>query len=201
LAGGDIAWFLKHPTQLAQMKSMKNIHHIAISRCLEKDLKVMGVPYKFLPINVHSNSDIKPEPLGNFIYFYRDKDPQFNPELVDQLEKRLPYIRFIRSKSVTDYTREQVLDIYKDCFLGLRFTKHDGLPNTVCEMGLMGRRVIHNGDTPNCIWYDESNIDSIVKLIQEEYENRHNVDYIHVAEAVRSYLDIGTKFLDTEFYD
>lgn len=201
-AGGDLIWFLTHPIQARRIASMKNIHHIAISRCLERDLKTLGVPYTFLPISVYKNNDIKPEPLGDSIYVYRFKDSKYGLECNQRLEKLLPDIYFIKSESVFSYPRSALFELYRKCFLGLRMTNHDGLSNTVCEMGLMGRKVLHNGDTPNCIHYGNPNdISGIAQVIRNEYNNRHNIDPGKIAQEVYNYLDVGEQFLNTEFYD
>jgi hypothetical protein len=69
-------------------------------------------------------------------------------------------------------------------------------------MGMMGRMVIHNGGSPNCIHYD--NIDEIIKAIEFEYRYSHdlNIDKtVKVSEAVSEYLNIGEDFLNIEYYD
>ena len=95
------------------------------------------------------------------------------------------------------------MELYKKCFIGLRFTSHDGLSNTVCEMGAMGRKMINNGDTPNCIPYDLNNIDKIVDDINQEYE-RSRGDLFRasvISNQVNEFLNIGDDFLNTEFYE
>jgi hypothetical protein len=199
-AGGDLIWFLAHPKEQARMVAMKNIHHIAVSRCLEKDLQTMGVPYKFCPISVFKNADIKPEPLGDCIYVYKAGSLQYGCDIIRRLQTVLPFC-FIKSESAFDFTREQLLEVYKQCFIGLRITQHDGIANTACEMGLMGRRMIHNGDLPNCIPYDRNNFQAIVKAIQDEFDNRLTADYNKVAQDVFNYLDVGEDWLNTEYYE
>ena len=60
----------------------------------------------------------------------------------------------------------QLVDVYKKCFIGLRLTKHDGLSNTVVELGLSGRRCVWNGGSPNAVRW--STVDSVVEAIKAE---------------------------------
>jgi hypothetical protein len=204
-AGGDLIWFLQHTAQRNKLLQTSNLYHIAISRCLEKDLQTIGVPYKFLPITPFKNDDIKPEPLGDSIYIYKPDLTPYNPVLVQKIKQSLPELNFIEIKGQENFARFEVLGLYKKCFLGLRFTNHDGVANTVCEMGLMGRRVIHNGDLPNSISYDPNNVGDIVAKIRAEYNNisliNHNELYKDVAQDVFNYLNIGEDWLNTEYYD
>lgn len=203
-AGGDLLWFLQHTAQRNKLIQMPNLRHIAISRCLEKDLQTIGVPYKFLPVTAFKNDDIKPEPLGDFIYIYKPDVACYNPILIQKVKQLLPEMNFIEAKAQDGFRRFEVLEMYKKCFLGLRFTAHDGVANTVCEMGLMGRRMIHNGDLPNSIPYDKDNVQEIVSTIQAEFDYRKMrndlEDYKQVAQGVFEYLDIGEDFLNTEYY-
>ena len=79
--------------------------------------------------------------------------------------------------------------------MGLRPIEHDGLSNTVSELGLMGRRVIWNGDTPNAINYTSK--EEIVELVKQEYENRHSLDYQKLGDEMLDYLDVED-FLDID---
>ena len=87
--------------------------------------------------------------------------------------------------------------MYRRCFIGMRLTEHDGLAHTVTELGLMGRRCVWNGGSPNAIPY--KNVDDVVVAIEAERECLPDPEM--VAEEMRAYLDIGTDWLDTEWYD
>jgi len=187
----------------ADLLRESQVRHIAISPWIADDLAAMGLEYKMLPITPHDNSNIKPEPLGDSIYMYQPQNKNYNGGIYEELKKRLPY-NFIEH-SFGDMERAQMLEEYKKCFIGLRFTEHDGLSNTVCELGMMGRRVINNGTVPNCISYDKNDLDDIVAKIHEEYLSKDNdllslLDIRAVSNDVAAYLNIGEDFLDTEFY-
>jgi len=179
-----------------------NVKHIAASWWIAEDLDKVGLPYYRLPILFHDNSDIKPLPLGDSIYTYNIHWPTYDGYGMYPKIKEVTDYKFIEARCKPgegkDFTfnREELLKVYESCFLGLRLTGHDGLSETVCELGLMGRRVIHNGDTPNCIHYTD--LASVIDAIGNEYRNP--CDPEEVSKAMREYLDINNDWLNTEFY-
>jgi len=189
-AGSD-ASNLKHMSGI--FNRFPNIKHIAISKWIAADLGMQALPYHRIPITPHDFSDIKPEPLGDSIYMYKPDSRIYNGGIYEEVKKRLPEYNFIEV-NWGDHTRNEMMDIYKKCFIGLRFTEHDGLSNTVCEMGMMGRMVINNGEVPNCIPYND--IDRIITSITDRYTFTPE----YVSNEVKEYLNIGDLFLNTEFY-
>lgn len=66
-------------------------------------------------------------------------------------------------------TSNDVKNIYKKCFVGLRLTTVDGLGATNIELGLMGIKSITNNISPNCLsWTTE---EDIIKHIENEAKN------------------------------
>ncbi len=184
---------------IQMLKHRENIKHIAISKWIADDLDKLGIKYYRLPILPHNNSDIHPCPLGSSVYMYQPDNPLYNGGIYEKVKKNLPY-NFIEA-TVHTYSREQLMEVYKDCFIGLRFTDHDGLSNTVCELGLMGRRVINNGDIPNCLPYET--VEDVIRLVKREYEYSILLPKIMpevISERVKCYLNITEDFLDTGFY-
>lgn len=165
--------------------------HIANSEFTSESLRRAGIPHSVLPITPTINIK-NPQPRGDAIYFYTSKVPgnTYGDAYVEDLKGIIPQkIIIAHSQS---HTGDELKDIYKSCFIGLRLTKHDGLPNTVCEMGLMGRRCIYNGILPNAIPY--RSLDDIVRAIHAEYENRFE-DNSGIADAMHDFLDIGDSWL------
>jgi hypothetical protein len=196
--GGDIRWALANPEFLDKIKNCTNIKHIAISNFIENDLNKVGIPYTSVPVLPYANKDIIPVPLGDSVYIYKPKS--YGAAFNVQVKKACPNLSFIEC-GFHSYSRLELLDVYKQCFIGLRFIDHDGLSNTVCELGLMGRKVIWNGNTPNSIAYDKRDISTAIESIKEEYDKRSTIDYLQVSQSIKSYLDIGDTFLKTESYD
>jgi hypothetical protein len=177
-----------------KIKSLKNVKHIAISSFVKNSLLKHGIESVLIPVTPKKGEKCT-LPRGENIYFYmgggEDRHRKFyGGDIVDMLKVLLPYkIIEVTNKS---YNEEDLKKIYESCFIGLRLTKHDGCSNTVCELGLMGRKCLHNGDIPNSIKY--SNINDIINNIHLEYKNRH-LDYSHITDEVYNYLNIGEDWL------
>jgi len=177
--GGDIRYLKKHP-ELVELVRGENIIHIAISNFIEKDLKEFGLDYICAPI-LPFKTEFSPVPLGDSIYIYKSQHSLYGRELNNKIKERLPDIHFIESEFGV-HSREEMQYIYGRCFTGLRLTSHDGLSNTVCEMGLMGRKVIWNGNTPNALaWTDEDSIIQAIELARKAKPHK-------VADDMRHYL-------------
>lgn len=183
---------------IQMLKNRSNIKHIAISKWIAEDLDQLGIKYYRLPILPHDNKDILIQPPGESIYMYQPESIIYNGGIYKEVKSNLPY-NFIET-TVHSYSREELMDVYSNCFIGMRFTQHDGLSNTVCEMGLMGRRMINNGDAPNCIPYTD--INDIITSVNQEYIKSRDLNHIrHISETMRDYLEIKDDFLSTQFYD
>jgi hypothetical protein len=194
-AGSDILWFKRQKDLVSLVKDADHIRHIAISNYIVRDLEEISIPYKVFPVLPYKNDDIKPEPLGDAIYIYKSDSVFYGKAIYDRLKVLMPDMSFIEC-GFGGRTRKEVIDNYKMSFLGLRFTPHDGLSNTACEMGLMGRRIIWNGNTPNAIPFDRENIDKIISDIRNEYENRKEADYVGISQKMSSYLKMDDDFLN-----
>lgn len=64
------------------------------------------------------------------------------------------------------------------------------------ELGLMGIKSIHNGDSPSCLNY--VTFDDICKHIDNEIKTIGSQD-IELANSVRQYLTLDPKFFKTSF--
>jgi hypothetical protein len=148
--------------------------HYAISHWIKQSLDNYGIESELFPI--HATIDnLECCPRGDSIYFYSS----------DNLESSLYYygemyiceiahitgLNVIRATAST-YTRDELIEVYKKCFINLRLTTYDGCPNTNLEMGLMGRRSVFNGDLPHSIKWD--NLYRMCDDITREYETRQN---------------------------
>jgi len=198
-AGTDILQVTKNQHMIDHLKARKNTFHIAISRYIAVDLDNIGLPYRRLPITPFV-PDLGPVPIGNKIYAYLP--PQFpaiyGKHIVDRLQVKMPYLKFI----ISDFNKMErnilIRKIYPQCFLGLRLTKHDGLSNTVMELGLMGRKVIWNGGTPHTIsWNNEK---ELVRVIKDAYKKRKTWDVNNISKDVKAYLTMDDSWLHTEYY-
>jgi hypothetical protein len=158
--------------------------HIAISENVQRRLAKQGIKADYIPV---TPTEIKadPQPRGECVYFYGEGE-NYGESLFNEIKKRIKY-RVIHCKN-RQHKQEKMRDIYRKCFMGLRLTPRDGMPNTVIEMGLMGRRCLWNcGYLPNAIKYPAGNVDEIIRLIDQEYINRTEAPE-PIAEAVADYL-------------
>ena len=172
-------------------------HHIAIGEFISNDLKVHGIKHELIPINP-SSVDIKPCKQGDSVYMYSsERNPKFYGEnLVPFIKAKTGLNVIVAYKD--SYTYEELMDVYKDCFIGLRLTKHDGLPNTVIELGLMGRKCIYNGNLPNSIPWN--NIDDICENLMKEFENRKTANIKAIHSDMKNYLDVSNDWLNINYH-
>jgi len=170
---------------------LKNVTHIAGSKFVSDDLNKKNIAHSFIPVTTAS-FDLPVCPRGDYIYFYHSKEsPNFYGfQFINEIKKRTGLKIIIATHNT--YSHDELIDIYENCFVGLRMTLHDGVPTTGCELGLMGRRIIHNGNQPNCLNYKD--INDVVRLINEEYEHR-NEDNSDIANEMRKFLDVGDYWL------
>lgn len=161
--------------------------HIAISEALSKDLTTAGIPHKLIPISA-CTLDYENCKRGESIYFYG------NHEIYGI--KYLPEIRklgFDVIQTTGSYSQSQIKELYRKSFVGVRLTQHDGLPNTVLELAMMGRRSIYNGEIPHSVKW--TSIDDVCESIISEYERRHE-DNAHISKDVKEYINIGNDWLE-----
>jgi hypothetical protein len=169
---------------------LKKIVNISMSSFVKDSLNFCGIESEIIPITP-TKGIINITPKGDNIYWYYSNDNRrdfYGGKIVDDLKKLTNY-NILEVKGGT-YNEDELSKIYEKCFIGLRLTKHDGLPNTVIEMGLMGRSCLHNGDTPNSIKYNENDIYEIINKIDYEYNNI-NINNLHIAENVYKYISKG----------
>lgn len=196
--GSDI---VKMQSRLFLIARRKNIYHIAISSYIIEDLKRYKIKYKFIPVVGVKMDFFKPAPLGDEIYTYVPNThskyyKRYGMKLVQKIQKKCKYK--INIVIPGQYSKEELVKVYKRCFCSLRLTKHDGLPSQVIEMGLMGRRSLYNGNIPGTIkWVN--NVDKIIEKIEIEAKKIGTIDHQY-ANQISDFIDIGDKWLDTEFW-
>jgi len=183
---------------LRDWPTAKNIHHIAQSKWIADDLKKAGVNYRFIPIAAGDYSDIKLHPLGDKIYVYvGTKNADFyGGKLLRNLYGIFGKENFIVC-NFNSHKRKELIEKYKESFVGLRLVPHDGLSETVIELGMMGRRVIYNGCEPNAINY--TGIEDIVEKIQLERDKKGKKQLL-IRNQMKEYISINDDWLKVENY-
>lgn len=194
-----------------QIMAKDNIRHIAISNFIHNDLDNMLIPHTCLAVSQVTEDLFKLSKLGNGIFIFNSnmrsskKDKFYGVTRTRKLvAKHFPEIPIISGLSpgakhdthkIIPYT--QMSRMYDQCFMGVRLTPHDGLPNTVVELGLMGRRCIWNGDLPNAIaWKNDNDIVDAIRM--ERF--RIGKEFPGIRQQIIKHIDIGDAWLDTNFY-
>jgi hypothetical protein len=115
----------------------------------------------------------KIEKFGKKIYIYDGcgkNGKLYHREIADkiiELLKNRGYNFEVIYSSSLNLSYDRMLEIYQQCFIGIRLTKKDGNANTVLELGKLGIPVIFNGEGVNAIHYFDE--DDIVNKILDYY--------------------------------
>lgn len=187
LGGSTIVWFGSDAKDLPAdwIKFMKDSVNIAVSHQVVETLASKGIDSVWCPINAVIPHHWPLVPNGDKIFWYSGNAPEYYGEsLINEIKERIN-IPIIRAGHDT-FTKEQLVDVYSQCFLNLRLTEHDGCPNTNIEMGLMGRRSIYNGDHPATIPW--RSVDDICRSIMYEYQSR-NVDNVYISKIYHNFVN------------
>jgi hypothetical protein len=198
-----------------ELKKLKNIYHISNSEFINNDLTHFKMPYKFIPVCGIDVTKFKPLKKSNCIYIYTSATSplKYGSMIYMQVIKKLPQFKFIIASNSTSYNNaktknkldkqiqniksDKVIDLYKQCFIGLRLTEHDGISYTVVELGLCGIRCIHNGNQPNVIKYQS--VDDVVNIIKKE-SRRINMEHITVRNNMLQWLNISNDWKTDGYY-
>ena len=150
------------------LKNMKNVFHIAISDNISERLQKYNIKhYIFKNFSLIDKNLFKPtKEKGNKIYIYNGvipgREPNYGKEIYEKVMEKLPQFEFIQSNKL-NISYQEIHNIYKECFIGLRLTEYDGNANTVQEFKSMGIPIIHNHSEYGLKW---KNVDDIVNHIQ-----------------------------------
>ena len=182
------------------LQNTGRIKHVAISSFLDKDLTKAGIPHITLPLLSMPMANVMCMPRGRSLYAYlgnKESADKYGAALCNEVSFKsgIPLITAYKDSYARSYL---VNKIYRECFLGLRLLRHDGMSNSVIELGLAGRNVVYNGNTPNALNYRDEK--DIIQLIQQEYAHRKesNTD---IANSVAQFINVKNDYLNTEFWE
>ena len=125
--------------------------------------------YKSIEFNLDlTDRDLfkKPDSLGDCVFVYngRTKGSQeefYGKSIYEQVVKNNPQYEYIYSSDL-NMEYNEMPNIYKKCFIGLRLTECDGNANMVQEMECMGIPVIHNHSSYGLKWNVVNDINKIL---------------------------------------
>jgi hypothetical protein len=177
----------------AELIRSKQAKHYAISHWIEESLLSYGIDCELMPVSATIGNMKHHCPRGDSVYFYssdqsKESADHYGEHMIDEI-KQITGLNVIRGTYNT-FTKEELVNVYRQCFVNLRLTTYDGCPNTNLEIGLMGRRSIFNGDIPHSIKWN--NVSDICDSIMMEYKIRHSSN-IHIALDVKKYVNLPNK--------
>jgi hypothetical protein len=183
------------PAKAAIVLAKKNARHYAASKNVHDSLKKFGIESEILPIT-STDPGIKCEPRGDCVYCYiSSKHPvmfkKYKMQALKWLERKTR-LKFIYT-TIHQYKGEALMNVYRKCFVGIRLLDHDGMSNSILEMGLMGRRTISNSHLPYTIRW--KTLEDIRRAIIKQYQTRHRPNQ-HISDEYRQLIDIGDKWLE-----
>ena len=167
--------FTERNKNFEKIKDME-IKYISISEDIEERLKSKNKESELIKIDLVEYEKFVGESKGNKIYVYLGRKEIEEKEIGTErdiygykeyleIKERFPEFEFIESNKINK-KYDEMADIYKECFIGLRLTKHDGNANTVKEMGALGIPVVHNGKEKNCLnWKTIDDIELNIKYV------------------------------------
>jgi hypothetical protein len=216
-AGTDINYSIndKVVPYIKQIKRMKNVHHISNSKFIRDDLLHFKIKHHVLPICGINPGNFKTIPKGKNVYIYTSatRPSIYGCYKYEKIIKMLPQFNFILATNrknydaakkankldprIVCYSDKKIIQLYRQCFIGLRLTDHDGISYTVLELGLCGIKCVHNGSQPNSLKY--ANINDIIKHILNESKKRGTMTKTtHI--QTKSWLNIKDQWKKTGYY-
>lgn len=196
--GGTDTYIQKYDFHLKKMQLLKKLIHkrnqtnkeiklVSISKFISEDLKQLKLSFQTSVWYSFDKKKFKPTIKGPHIYIYLPKNRKnfYGYHIFKILNQMLDF-RFIIGDGTTKH--ENIQNLYKKCFIGLRLVEHDGSATTVQELGLMGIKTIHNGSLPSSLNYES--IDDIKNHILSESKKINTIDY-HLSAIMDEYLNIN----------
>jgi hypothetical protein len=201
--GGSDATITPHLEKLKSLvrSRINPVYHIAPSSFIEKGLQEAGISYKRCNIFPGDESMFSPVPLGNKVYMYashtrEDRKKFYGLNHIHILQKLLPGTEFIEGfSSPLTFPYESMVEVYKECGVGVRLVPHDAGSCTVVELALMGRRCVWNGHFPGAIHY--RSLEDVALAIIEELKHAGTVNEALSLQAKKAISDTSWLYTDT----
>lgn len=149
------------------------------------------MPIRIVNMSYRSFDKFKPEPLGEKIYCYQSANTQGNKQKYryDLLQKVINRYGDRVLIGYHPHTDEEMIDIYKECAIGLQFNAWAGFTSTK-EMAHMGRISVSNRPFPFVQNFIEKNL---IKVIDNALDL--SLDPKEVARQSREFLNVGKDWL------
>jgi len=158
-----------HKHSLATIREIKRLHnvmHLAISTCIQNSLLSQEIPSHLIDFDLLDTSLFYPvRELGHKIFIYNGyntgRESVYGKDAYTQVMQRLPHFEYILSNTL-HVPHADMPGIYKQCFIALRLTPHDGNANMVQECAAMQIPVVHNQSEYGLKW---NTVDDVIEHI------------------------------------
>ena len=163
--------------------SSPHVYHIAISKDIEHRLQQRGygrISYMELDLT-NKEIFIPVEKRGNKIFIYNGyntgQEEKYGKAIYEQVMDLLPQYEYILSNQLGGIPNEKMIHVYRECFIGLRLTEHDGNANMVGELKAMKIPVVHNISEYGLKW---KTVEHVISHILEYRTNEGTcLDFFH----------------------
>jgi hypothetical protein len=201
-----------------KLHNLDEIYYIPRSEFMINDMKLLNYKYTYYPFygDAYSTYDIKPK--GNKIYFYTYPDYQkylYGHSIVEEIKKRKPEYEFIQLTHDNAYlqnkefcdannistceSNDELIEKYQQCFIAIRLTNHDGIANSVLELGSLGIKTIYNDSKcPAALTYNS--IDDVINHIENEKKTIGTIAD-KLIENVKIFITPDENIYYTGFYE
>lgn len=206
------------------IKNKHRIFHIAHSHWIQTDLKHWGLEYIDRVVLPSDLGQFQYDPYqGDKVYHYGSSDRvwYYGTHLMKKIRQKWEAPKQFPKVVITNhtaYSQKELINVYRESFIGVRLTEHDNMALSCIELGLMGRKSIFNGNIPCAIPYKAKPYDSYLPetrrkwILQDDslqgQIERMIMDYYHkyptpdkiLAEEMREFVYDDQKWLNTEYY-
>lgn len=155
--GNDARRTTMFPFMFDKLLAFGDARHVAGSPQVAGELAKVGITAEVVPFTPSLHMAGPALPLDpRHAYHYGSRD-DYNRGVAEEACK-LAGIPLVVADHGT-YGPADLLEVYRGTLMGLRLTEHDGLPTTVVDLGLLGRRSVFNGDLPHVAkWTDAKSV-------------------------------------------
>ena len=147
-----------------EIKNLNNIIHISKSYSIYLSLNSNEISSILIDYNIVDTklfSPVNKLELGHKIFVFngqhKGREHIYGEKYYKEVIKKLPKYEFIFSNEL-NAKWEEMPNIYKQCFIMLRLTSHDGNANSVQECEAMNIPVIHNQSDYGLKWKNVKDI-------------------------------------------
>ena len=193
---------------LINIKNIHDIFIISISKSIETRLINLNINSLLINFNPIDKNIFKPFDItGKNLYIYnghkKNHSKKYKPEIIQKILKKYTFLNYILSVDLKKEYNEMP-EVYKKCFLGLRLTDNDGNANTVQEFKEMNLPIVHNQSEYGLKWNNETDIINYIEEYAKKYNVRFNEFYLNIKNDNRTkkiyFKDLRKFFKNIENY-